>query len=196
MALPDCDTLFSKYFLPWFGEQDRKRRVFQATRPDVEQLEVPDDMTASDVSPLTAEGRSEAASRIADMLEAATVDWKEFLPVGDAPSTTWVAEFDRHFQRPRIQEVLKRSVATRFDNDYLVLCCELGAVLGTVLRALEPQLCWLYDWPYWESGLYCQKTRMRINVFHWAVKKLSEYGVEDELAAKIAACQRGLHSEA
>ena len=58
-----------------------------------------------------------------------------------------------------------------------------------MLQALEPRLSWLYDWPYWESALYDQETRSRINVFHWAVKKMSEYGVEDGLTDKLNACR-------
>jgi hypothetical protein len=63
-----------------------------------------------------------------------------------------------------------------------------------VLQNLEPRLSWIYDWPYWESALYHQETRSRINVFQRAVKKMSEYGVEDGLIEKLEACRTFLRS--
>ena len=193
MALPHCDELFVRYFRPWYTEEDRTRRVYQATRPDIEELSAPADLVASDISPLTAESQADAAERVGDMLEAATDDWKTLLGVRGSPSIDWIVQVDRYFHSRRVQRIIARSDPEQYDNDYLVLCSELGAVLGAVLRASEPRLSWLYDWPYWESGLYDQPTRSRINVFHWAVKKLSSYAVDDGLADKVNACLRMLH---
>jgi hypothetical protein len=192
MALLDCDELFLRYFDPWYSDQDRSRRVYRATRPDIERLNVPPDLAASDISVLTQESQDETAARVRDMLEAATADWPVLFKVKGLPSSDWIAEFDRHFQRRRIQKIIKRSAPEQYDNDYLVLCCELGAVLGDVLVSLEPRLMWLYDWPYWDSALYDQSTRSRLNVFHWAIKKMSEYGVDDGLTAKIDAGRKTL----
>ena len=189
MDLPDCDALFLRYFGPWLSEQDRQRRVYGATRPDVEHLSCPEKLDASDISPLAPESQTLAAQRIQEMFAAASEDWKRLLNVEGTPSLDWLREFDRYFQRRQIQRTINRSDSQQYDNDYLVLCCELGSVIGTVLQALEPHLSWLYDWPYWESALYDQKTRSRINVFHWAVKKMSGYGVEDGLIAKLDACR-------
>ncbi len=193
MPLPDCDALFVRYLLPWYTDQDRGRRGYKATRPDIEELlSVPADWPASEISPLTPNSQADCARRIRDMFDAATIDWKAMLAVEGTPGINWISAFDRHFQSRRIQEVLKRSDPQQYDSDYLVLCCELGAVLGAVLLALEPRLSWLYDWPYWESAVYDRQTRSRINVFHWAVKKLSQYGVEDGLVGKVEACRRML----
>lgn len=189
MDLPDCDALFLQYFGPWLRGQDRKRRVYTATRPDVEHLACPEEIEASDVSPLTTESQTVSAQQVQEMFAAAAEDWKRLLGLEGTPSLDWLRQFDRHFQRRQIQETIDRSDPEQYDNDYLVLCCELGSVLGTVLLALEPRLSWLYDWPYWESALYDRETRSRINVFHWAVKKMSEYGVEDDLIDKLDACR-------
>jgi hypothetical protein len=189
MDLPDCDALFLQYFEPWLSEQDRKRRIYTATRPDIENLDCSEELAASDVSPLTADSQTVSAQRVQEMFAAAAEDWKRLLGVGGTPSLDWLREFDRCFQRRQIEEIINGSDPRQYDNDYLVLCCELGSVLGTVLLALEPRLSWLYDWPYWESAPYDQQTRSRINVFHWAVKKMSEYGVEDGLIDKIDACR-------
>src|SRR5215472_2310214 len=189
MDLPDCDELFLRYFGPWLNEQDRKRRVYCATRPDVEHLSCQGELEASDLSPLTPESQTVAAQQIQEMFAAAAEDWKRLLSVEGTPSLDWLREFDRYFQRRQIQETINRSDPHQYDNDYLVLCCELGSVLGVVLQALEPRLSWLYDWPYWESALFDRHTRSRVNVFHWAVKKMSEYGVEDGLIDKLDACR-------
>lgn len=193
MALPDCDELFLRYFEPWLSVEDRKRRGYRATKPDVEELNVPAELTASDLSPLTDEGQIEMAARIREMVEAASGDWITLLSVEGVPSPAWISEFDNQFQRRQIQQIIDRSDPRQYDNEYLVLCCELGAVLGIVFASLEPRLVWLYEWPYWDSALYDQATRSRINIFHWALKKMSEYGVEDGLLPKLEACRRILH---
>ena len=193
MVLPGCDELFLRYLGPWYSEADWARRVYQATRPDIEQLGVDSELTASDISRLTEESQADVAERVCGMCEAATWDWAKLLKVRGTPSSQWIAEFDRHFQRRQIQEIIDRSDPQEIDNDYVVLCCELGTVLGTVLSSLEPRLAWLYDWPYWESGLYDQNTRSRINVFHCAVRRLSKDGAHASLAVKMDECRKLLH---
>jgi hypothetical protein len=54
---------------------------------------------------------------------------------------------------------------------------------------------WRLDWPYWDSCLFDPKTGTVIAVFHWAIKKLSEYGVDDGYAAKTKACLQFLEDE-
>jgi hypothetical protein len=67
-------------------------------------------------------------------------------------------------------------------------------VLGEVLRQELSELVWLYDMPYWESALFYGATGSRVNVFQWAVKKMSEYGVDDGFGAKVGACVNLLRS--
>jgi|SRR5208283_10739 len=170
MALPHCDALFVQYFGPWYRDLDQARRIYTATRPDIEQLTGSSKLLASDVSPLAPHSQAEAAERIRDMLNAAIKDWAGLLGVHGTPTIDWISAFDRHFRSRRIQRIIERSDPKEYDNDYLVLCCELGAVLGAVLGATDPGLAWLYDWPYWDSALYDRLTRSRINVFHCSEK--------------------------
>lgn len=79
----------------------------------------------------------------------------------------------------QVSSVIVNSDATDFSNEFIVLCCEFGAVIGYAMQALAPQLEWLCDWPYWESGLLDTESGYRINVFHWAIKKSSSYGIDD-----------------
>ena len=43
--------------------------------------------------------------------------------------------------------------------------------------------------------MFDPKTGTVIAVFHWAIKKLSEYGVDDGYAAKTKACLQFLEDE-
>jgi hypothetical protein len=47
---------------------------------------------------------------------------------------------------------------------------------------------WMPDWPYWESALLDVSSGQRINVFHWAIKRFSDHGIEDGYAGKIERC--------
>jgi hypothetical protein len=122
------------------------------------------------------------------MVEAARGDWPGYLPVAGEPSLAWIEAFDDYWTATRVHALLGRSDPTNFANDLLVTSCEFGAVLGHVLREAVPRLDWLPDWPYWESGLLDVASGYRINVFHWAIKRFSEYGLEDGYGAKVGKC--------
>lgn len=54
-----------------------------------------------------------------------------------------------------------------------------------MMKATTPRLEWCYEYPYWESSLFAPKTGTVIPPFHFAVKKMSEYGVDDGFVAKL-----------
>jgi hypothetical protein len=186
-SLPDCDDVFAKYFAPWYREHDFEARRHAATRPDVEGWAEPNTPPAA-ASGLSDDGRQAAAQHITGMFEAAQRDWPSYLAVTGAPSLAWVEAFDDYWTATRVQELLSRSDPADFANDLVVTVCEFGAVLGHVMREAAPQLEWLPDWPYWESGLLDVPSGYRINVFHWAIKRFSEYGLEDGYGAKVGQC--------
>ena len=185
MQLPDRDQLFEEYFAPWYSPVDRVRKMHGAIRPDMEELGAAGSLDAAAPSPLTEKVRSEVAERINAMADAAGQDWQKLLKISGKPSMAWLTSFDAYFGPKEVLGVVMNSSTEAFSNDYLVLCCELGSVIGTVMRGLEPRLTWLYDSPYWESALYDAKTGSRLNVFHWAIKRLSEHGAEDGVADKV-----------
>lgn len=193
--LEHCDKLFLRYFDPWYSNADRGRRGFKATKPDMFTVERFIGAVASEISPLPPEGQEDVLKRVAAMIEAARGDWPGYLPVSGDMDISWVAGFDDHFDRARVAEVVARSDPKEFGCDYIVLCCEFGAVLSHVLRARQPRLIWRLDWPCWESMLVDPKTGALIPTFHWAVKKMSGYGVEDGFAEKVEHCLRILDRE-
>lgn len=129
------------------------------------------------------------------MVEACRGDWPQYLRVFGDLDEHWIDAFDDYYDRKRISDVISRSEPSDFSNDYLILICEFGAALGYVLRAKQPHLDWLYDWPYWESSLVDTRTGSVIPPFHWAVKKFSEYGVDDGFVTKIEMCLHVLEDE-
>ena len=122
------------------------------------------------------------------MINAARGDWQEYLPVNGEIDIQWVKAFDTYYDRKRVSDVIARSDPKDFGCDYIVLCCEFGAVMGHVMRLLQPGLVWYLDWPYWDSMLLDPKSGNVIPVFHWAIKKMSGYGIEDGFADKIKKC--------
>jgi hypothetical protein len=186
--LPDADDVFRTFFAPWYAPKDLARRGFAATRPDVQGW-APAGVATLDASPPTIEGQQAAEAQVRRMLEAAAEDWTRSVHVSGSPSTAWIDAFDRYYDRRRVAALIASSNPNDFGNELVVLCCEFGAVLGHVLREEAPELEWLYDWPYWESALYDPRHGMRINVFHWAIKKFSDYGVDDGFCAKLLHCR-------
>lgn len=189
-ALPDCDDLFMRFFDRWYSDDWRAWKGHTATRPDMEEVGTIAGGVAREISPLPDEGQEQAAEMVKTMVDAATDDWPRRLAVRPPISLAWIESFDAYYNRERIARLIRRSDPEEFGNEYVVLCCEFGAVLGTVLADQLATLHWMYAWPYWESMLFHSPTGSLIPPFHWAIKKMSEYGVDDGFAAKIGACVR------
>lgn len=188
MSLPHCDELFKKFLDPWYAEDDRARRIFENTRPDILTHEGYLSRTPDELAILNDEGKREVAARLERMLDACIEDWPCYLTVFGSLDENWIDAFDRYYDRERIAGVIERSDPADYGNDYLILVCEFGAALAHVLQQKQPRLVWQHDWPYWESSLIDPQTGAVIPPFHWAVKKFSDYGVEDGFRAKIDLC--------
>jgi len=195
MPLPHCDDLYLKFLDPWCSQSDRVRRRWPATRPDVLEVDNLSHETKDTLAVLQAKDQSDVARQIDKMLDACREDWPRYLNVYGEFDERWIAAFDDHYDRDRIEAVIARSDPADFSNDYLVLVCEFGAALGYVLRERAPRLIWRHDWPYWESTLVDLRSGSLIPPFHWAVKKFSEYGVDDGFSAKIDMCVSLLNRE-
>ena len=91
----------------------------------------------------------------------------------------------------RIAVLIKASDPADFSNDYLVTVCEFGIVLGCLFKQLNG-FDWLYSEPYFHSFIDHKETGYGITVFDWAIKKFSEYGVDDGYVAKFHAALKGV----
>jgi hypothetical protein len=193
--LPHCDELFLKFIAPRYSDQDRKRRACKSTRGDMEQILKPN-LTAEMASPLYPEVQKEVMEQIRTMIEAACEDWSRLLGRKITPTIEAIEMIDEYYDREKIHALIDATDPDESSNDYLVSCIEFGVMVGEVLRSRSGDLVWAADWPYWESFVYDPKTGYRINVFHWAVKKFSEYGWDDGFAEKIDVCIEMLKKEA
>jgi hypothetical protein len=181
-----CNVLFRQFFARWYRLPPGVRPP-RMPRGDMEIYDGAVGRTVHDMCRLPAERRAELASQVATMVDAAEQDWRSYLDIQHLLSLDAIGAFDAHWTRPKIAKTIRASDPSDYANDYLVICCELGAVLGEVMRGLRPELEWLYDSPYWDSSLWHADTGTRIHVFHWAVKKMSAYGADDDLRAKVLA---------
>jgi hypothetical protein len=194
-TLPHSHDLFLQFFDPWYDDANRKRRGFESTFPDVIQGESLEGLSQAEANWLPEEFQKDVMNTIDRMVDAARGDWPSYLSVADDINLRWINAFDCYYDRDRIHEVIERSDPSDYGNDYIVTCCEFGAALSYVLRAAQPRLIWRLDWPYWDSSLLDPKTGTAITVFHWGIKKMSEYGVDDGYTAKTKACLRFLADE-
>ena len=191
-GLPHADKLFLRFFDRWYSPLDRQAKSFPATRPDMMAVPALVGRDAAAASSLSADDAAREMQQVEAMLAAARADWPSYLSVSEPIDLEWVRAFDAYYDKKRVRELIDRSQPDQFGNDYLVIACEFGAVLGTVLLAKVERLQWLAARPYWESSLFDPQTGNVIPVFHWAVKKLSGYGLTDGFVEKIEACIRVL----
>ena len=194
-GLPDCDKVFMTYFDRWYTPEDRTRKPFPATRPDVMTNPNLKDISPQDASPLTEEGQSEIKKMVESMIVASRSDWPSFISVSEPIDIAWIDAFDKCHDKSCVKALMKSSRPDDFSNDFFVRCCEFGAVLGHVLLTTRPNLHWVYDHPYWESYVFDPEVGQVIPVFHWAIKKFSSYGIDDGFKAKIIACSQVIQQE-
>jgi len=117
------------------------------------------------------------------MVHAALEDFKH-ITNSDQINLAALDAVDKYYDRTKIADLIKESDRTDFSNPYLVTVCEFGAMLGHLFKQVDG-FDWLYSHPYFHSIIVHSNTGFGITVFDWAVKKFSEYGVDDGFAAKF-----------
>jgi hypothetical protein len=185
MPLPPADNLFHTFFAPWYPEQKDGKARLQA---DVELVEFPEGVHIDSLNNLNEDGRNLASRQLNSILLAGKADIGGQLKKRGAPlDLDYVKAIDAHFQPKVVEGVLGQSDRTKYANPYLVLSCELGAIVGETLKTLRPELQWVYDLPYWDSFLFDLNSKTKINVFFWAVRRLSGEWDKQTLSAKVQA---------
>ncbi len=92
----------------------------------------------------------------------------------------WVDSLDAFWTPERIGQAQAGARTSAF----LRPCLGLGALLGTALVRMS-DAAWLPRVPCWDSSVLHEATGHEAYVFYWAIKKLSAYGADDGLAAKL-----------
>lgn len=182
--LPHCDKLFAKYFSPWYADYDRPKK----TRPDIYQIAAFEGqpLNLDEIQYLTPEYLEEIKTLINDTMTKAILEDFSFIHKSDGIDLDFLDAIDKYYDRAKITELIKESDPKDFSNPYLVTVCEFGVILGQLFRQLEGYD-WLYSHPYFHSIIVHKNTGIGITVFDWAVKKFSEYGVDDGFVAKFHA---------
>ncbi len=190
-GLPESEVLYHHFFAGWFPPEDPSTPML---RSDVEQVELDKGQHPRILSTLTGEGRAMMQQQLSRTLQAALADLPGLLEVTGTPSVEWLDALEEYATPERLQDLLRASNPEKPDNRYLILCCEAGAVIGEVLKSSWPRLQWIPDFPYFESCLFDLNTRLRIPVFHWAVKSLSgdeRKPLRDKVSATLEFLEKG-----
>ena len=168
--LPTAETLYAVYFAAWFPDEDpRAPRL----RSDIEEIELPPGVPIKTLCPLTDEGRRHVTQQLKDIHNAALKDLPVLLDKSGDPDVDWLETLETKATPEQLKTWLKGSDPTKPDNNYLLLCCETGALLAGILQRKWPRLQWIHDFPYFESSLFDLNGKVMIPVFHWAIKALS-----------------------
>jgi hypothetical protein len=179
--LPDCNVLFERFAFPWYTAEDLLRTARKPmVRPDIERIAAMG-TPAAQVCLLTPESATKVAAFLRH-LACAAAEGDENLVLG------CIQGLDRIYDREKIAELLAGSDPANRSNYYAGACLGFGTVLGEVLIKLMPGCVWLPSSPIWECAVYDPRAGVRINGFDWAVKKMSEYGVDDGFAMKVKVC--------
>lgn len=184
--LPTSETLYAVFFAPWFDPADP--RVPQL-RSDIEEIELPPGIHPRTLCELTPEERRQVEEGLANITRAAFSDLPALLQVNGEPGPAWLEAFHAKASPAQVQTWLQSSNPENPQNNYLLLACELGALLAVLLQRQHPGLRWIEDLPYFESCLFDLNRSVRIPVFHWAIKALSgdpETGLKEKIDATLA----------
>lgn len=190
--LPHCDTLFEKFFSPWYDEEDRPKM----TRPDMFQIAAYEGqpLNLDEIQYLSDDYVKELTEHInVTMVDAALNDFQHIIK-SDKLDMNVLDAVDKYYDRTKIAELIKESDPTDFSNSYVVTVCEFGVMLGHLFRQIDG-FDWLYSHPYFHSMIVHKDTGFGITVFDWAIKKFSEYGVDDGLVEKFNAALAGVKGE-
>ncbi len=131
--------------------------------------------------------------QIGKMAEAALNDYQRIIP-SDKLDLNVLDAVDKFYDRKNIEKLINSSDPKDLSNDYLISVCEFGVTLGKLFVALEG-FGWLYSNPYFHSIIVHKDTGFGITVFDWAVKKFSEYGVDDGFVGKFNAALEGIKEQ-
>lgn len=184
------EAAFERFFAHWYDGDALDLRGVRAPEPLVVPWSAPGS-PAADVQPLTAADQAAVDELLEALIDAAEEDWPGLLGVQRPVSRAWIDAFDRHYTPAVAAEVSTRADATEFGNEYLTLVGEFGVVLARVLQGLRPSLVWVYQWPYWDSGLLDPATGRRVNPFAWSMLKLTSAGAG---ASSLEAVDEGLRA--
>ena len=192
--LPDAHALLERFLLPHVSADDLARRPLGGVFPDIARVhpEAFAEQEHAKALALVSASRKHIDSLVAHVNAAWPTRYSVVPPVG----ILWVRAFDQHFTPTAVRRLVSASAPANPSSPYVRGALEFGVVLALTFRTYVPDLEWSYEQPVFDSALYDRHTETRIHVFHWAIKKLSSYGVSDGYPQKVCACHQWLRGEA
>ncbi|MEJ2663642.1 MAG: hypothetical protein P8107_06310 [Spirochaetia bacterium] len=182
--LKNPEMIFDQFFLPWYEE---KENIKMKIRPDMFKV-VKEGTSIEEINVLSDEGIIKIRNHINTLIKACHEDWSSFLSITGEIGLNEIDLFDKYYNKRRVIELMKNAKTDDFSNEFIVTCCEFGSVIGNAMIKCNNDLCWIYDYPYWDSMIYHKNTGYMISVFSWAINKFSSYGINDGYYAKINKC--------
>ncbi len=185
--LPDCNDLYVQYVHKWDENPDHKILI---VKPDMIQSFNPN-TDFSNLVDTTTEMYIQIKQQVETMTSASRQDLQEIVKFSEFNLET-IDKLDKAIDREYIEKIIDESDVNDDANQYLISTIEFGCALAETMQNEIDGLFWVYDYPYWESTLVHKQTGFEIPVFHWAIKKYSEYGVDDGFKEKILALKKDL----
>ncbi len=172
---------------PWYAETEPP----QKTRPDLYRIAAYNDqpLDLDQLQYLKPDRLDDAKELIQQKMTEAALEDFAFIYQAKQVNLELLDAVDKYFDRAKIAALIEKSDPSDFSNAYLVTVCEFGVLLGQLFCQHEG-FGWLYAQPYFHSIIVHEKTGIGITVFDWALKKFSEYGVDDGYVAKFHAAFR------
>jgi hypothetical protein len=183
IELPNPNVLYHTFFRPWYPEEHTFE--YPGISPDLEEIELPKGTHIRVINRLDPEGQQAIQELIDGMRTAAHDDFSQLLKVEGEPSRDWIDAFEERFTPQAVQELLQQSNPEEYQNAFLILCIETGCLIAEILQQEQPGIQWIHDHPYWDSYLFDLNSMTRMNVFHWAIKRLSSDAEKETLGKKI-----------
>ena len=180
--IPHCNELYVKYFTPWYPEKERSNMP----RPDMYEIAAYEGrpLNLDEIQYLNPEYLQQVKEMIeVTMPEASLKDFQNIIK-SDSLNLELLEAVDKFYDRKKINDLIKESDPKDISNLYLVSVCEFGTLLGYLFNQ-QNEFGWLYSHPYFNSTIVHKETGIGIPVFDWAIKKFSEYGVDDGFVAKF-----------
>ncbi|MCZ2111858.1 MAG: hypothetical protein LC118_20260 [Dehalococcoidia bacterium] len=191
--LPDAHALFERLLLPHVAASDLARRPLDGVFPDIARVSPEAFVTQEKAKPPHV--LSEAQQQIDSLVARVNATWPGQYSVEPPVGIRWVRAFDQRFTPAAVKRLVAASTPTDALSPYAVHALEFGIVLALTFRFYVPDLEWSPERPLFDSALYDSGTETRIHVFHWAIKKLSSYGVSDGYPQKVCACLQWLRGD-
>lgn len=107
------------------------------------------------------------------MTDAALEDMQDYFKF-DSFNLQIIHKIDSLLDRIEVNKIIDASDSNKYDNKYLISIIEFGCAIAKTLDTEIGGFIWKYETPYWESYLIHKQTLVKVNVFHWAIKKHSE----------------------